>query len=77
MGTSNKFNRPIFEKDGQTFLPGAIFVGVDFTNADLSGAEFRGPAAYKTQAELLAILSQATLCKTTLPDGTKSNRDCK
>lgn len=45
--------------------------GTDFTGANLTEATFEG-ASLKG-----ALMEQAKFCKTTMPDGTISNRDCE
>ena len=54
-----------FTPVGEIGLP-----NVDFTEADLSEANFEG-ASLKG-----ALIERAKLCKTTMPDGKISNRDC-
>jgi uncharacterized protein YjbI with pentapeptide repeats len=53
------------------FLFNADLFNADFTNADLCGADLSG-----TKSLIKEQLVQAELCKTTLRDGTVSNRDC-
>ena len=75
-GTAAPARQMFTDKNQTEFRPGAAFAGVNLTDANLTGAQITGDVSYANNDGLLAILSQATLCNTTLPDGTKSNRDC-
>jgi Pentapeptide repeats (8 copies)/NACHT domain len=60
-----------------TNLSGADLIGADLSGADLIGANLSGANLSGANLHHLLQLDQAILCKTTLPDGTVSNRDCK
>jgi hypothetical protein len=60
-----------------TNLSGADLIGADLSGADLIGANLSGADLSGANLHHLLQLDQAILCKTTLPDGTVSNRDCK
>lgn len=50
---------------GEIGLPNVDFTGADLSEASFEGANLKG-----------ALMDQAKLCKTIMPDGTISNRDC-
>jgi uncharacterized protein YjbI with pentapeptide repeats len=67
-------------------LTGAVLIGADVSRSDLRGADLRGAKLIGTdvvRANLQGAkldsdgLADATLCQTTLPDGSRSDRDCR
>lgn len=66
-------------------LSGAVLSGTDFSDADLSNVNLSGAQVFQTnfsRAKLigasfsLSILDLSYLCGTTMPNGTRNNRDC-
>ncbi|MDI9638748.1 pentapeptide repeat-containing protein [Oscillatoria amoena NRMC-F 0135] len=55
-----------FTPVGEVGLEGVDFTGANLTEANFEGASLKG-----------ALLEQAKFCKTTMPDGTLSNRNCQ
>lgn len=55
-----------FTPVGEEGLEGVDFTGADLTEATFEGASLRG-----------ALMEQAKFCRTIMPDGSLSNRDCE
>ncbi|CCD30155.1 Putative conserved protein, pentapeptide repeat family [Candidatus Glomeribacter gigasporarum BEG34] len=62
------------DADGSGRTASALWAGVNFTDADLTGARVLNGRGFSNDPP--ADLSQAILCRTTMPDGTVNHRDC-
>ena len=57
-------------------LTGATFGGADLTGTEVDGADFTDANLTNATVEESAF-NYATLCRTTIPDGRVTNRDCE
>src|SRR5260364_1310 len=61
--------------DGTEMTDSALWAGVNFTDADLTGARVLNGRGFSNDPP--ADLSQAILSRTTMPDGTVNHRYCR